>query len=127
MARNRRNDGSTPFAPALKALVICTLLGGASVGFVLQKNKIYELGRQMAKREAILNQLLAENKVRETKLANLMLPGSLAERVREHKLGLELPQPGQMFWLPEPEASQASPLFLRWPKGQPSTKPTPPG
>ena len=51
MGRNRKNNAAIRFVPALKALIICLLLGASSVGYVLQKNKIYELGREINDRE----------------------------------------------------------------------------
>lgn len=110
MARNRKNQsGAVRFVPALKALLLCLLIGGSAVGYVLQKNKIYELGRQITKRESTLERLRWENKLRANQLAALQLPARLAERNRELKLGLVQPQPGQMVWLAEP-AAEKSPL-----------------
>ena len=103
MARNRKNQsGAVWFIPALKAGLLCLLIGGSSVGYVFQKNKIYELGRQITKREIQLERFKAENKLRAHQLANLQLPQRLAERVKEQRLGLVPPQAGQMIWLPEP-------------------------
>ena len=103
MARNRKNQsGAVRFVPALKALLLCLLLGGSAVGYVLQKNKIYELGRQITKREAALERLKWENKLRASQLADMQIPSRLIERIREMKLGLAQPPPGQMVWLPEP-------------------------
>ena len=31
-------------------MLLCTLIGGSCVGYVLQKNKIYELGQQIGAR-----------------------------------------------------------------------------
>jgi len=84
----------------LKAGVICLLLGGSAVGYVLQKNKLHELGRQIAKRESVLNGLKAENKLRAVQLANLQLPAKIEHRVKD--LGLVRMPPVQMIWLPEP-------------------------
>jgi hypothetical protein len=103
MARNRKNQsGAVRFVPALKAVLLCTLIGGSAVGYVLQKNKIYELGRQFARREAWLEHLKLENKKRADQLATLQMPGMLAERVKELKLGLVPAQTWQNVWLPEP-------------------------
>lgn len=108
MARNRKNQsGAVRFVPALKALLLCLLIGGSAVGYVLQKNKIYELGRQITKRESVLERLRWENKLRANQLAALQLPARLADRNRELKLGLVQPQPGQMIWLAEPVAEKA--------------------
>ena len=103
MAKNRKhNETRAQIGPALKAVVICLLLGGSAVGYVLQKNKLHELGRQITKREAVLNALKAENKLRAMQLANLQLPRRIEERVNEQKLGLVRTPAVQMIWLPEP-------------------------
>ena len=107
MARNRKNQsGAVRFVPALKALLLCLLIGGSAVGYVLQKNKIYELGRQITKRESTLERLRWENKLRANQLAALQLPARLVERNRDLKLGLVPPQPAQMIWLTEPVADK---------------------
>jgi hypothetical protein len=103
VAKNRKhNETRAQIGPALKAIVICLLLGGSAVGYVLQKNKLHELGRQITKREAVLNALKAENKLRAMQLANLQLPRRIEERVNEQKLGLVRTPAVQMIWLPEP-------------------------
>jgi hypothetical protein len=103
MARNRRNQsGAVWIIPVFKAGLLCLLLGGSSVGYVLQKNKIFELGQQINKREAQLERMKRENKLKANQLSDLQLPHKLAERVRELKLGLMPPPAGQVIWLPEP-------------------------
>ena len=103
MGTNRKhNEARAQLGPVLKAGVICLLLGGSAVGYVLQKNKLHELGRQITKREAVLNALKAENKLRAMQLANLQLPRRIEERVNEQKLGLVRTPAVQMIWLPEP-------------------------
>jgi hypothetical protein len=105
VGKNRKhNEARAQVGPVLKALVICLLLGGSAVGYVLQKNKLHELGRQIAKREAVLNGLKAENKLRAMQLANLQLPRKIEERVKDQKLGLVRMPAVQMIWLPEPTA-----------------------
>lgn len=118
MARNRRHQsGAVRFVPALKALLLCLLIGGSAVGYVLQKNKIRELGRRINQRETALERLKWENKLRASQLADMQLPHKLAKRVRDPKLGLGLvpPQPNQVIWLVEPgpgrPANVAPPLF----------------
>jgi hypothetical protein len=117
MAKNRKNQSSAVrFVPAMKAIILCTLLGGSGVGYVLQKNKIYELGRQITKREMALERLKWENKVRANQLATLQMPAHLVERVKGLNLGLVMPQPGQIIWLPEPpvekQTNMAAPMFV---------------
>lgn len=105
MARNRKNQsGAVRFVPALKAVLLCALLGGSAVGYVLQKNKLHELGRQIKKREVMLERLKWDNNLRAAQLANLQLPQRLMERVKEQRLGLVPPQPSQCILLAEPAA-----------------------
>jgi len=105
MAYNRRNQsGALRLVPALKAVVFCMVISGLGIGYVVQKNKIHQLGREIMKREAALERLKWDNKVRSDQLAALTLPQNLAERVKEMRLGLMSPQAGQVVWLPEPLA-----------------------
>ena len=106
MARNRKNGtAGVRLAPAAKAILLCVLIGGSGVGYVLQKNKIYELGRQIAKREAMLERIRYQNKISADRLALLQMPDRLAERVKELPLGLVPPQPGQWIHLVEARAA----------------------
>ncbi|MBN2507779.1 MAG: hypothetical protein JXQ71_13910 [Verrucomicrobia bacterium] len=99
----RDESGTIRPLPAIKAFLLCLLLGGTAVGYVAQKNKIYELGAQITLREECLRQLQKENKARASHLGRLQMPQVIAMRVRELNLGLQPPQPGQVVWLPEPE------------------------
>jgi hypothetical protein len=109
VGKNRKHDEATArLGPALKAGLICLLLGGSAVGYVLQKNKLHELGRQIVKREGILARLQWENKLRATQLANLQLPQRIVERVNEQNLGLVRAPAVQMIWLPEPVAERTN-------------------
>ena len=102
MARNRKNGmAGVRLAPAAKAMLLCILIGGSGVGYVLQKNKIYELGRQISKREGVLEKMRYQNKINADRLAALHMPDRLAERVKELRLGLGPPQPGQWIHLAE--------------------------
>jgi hypothetical protein len=76
------------------------------VGYVLQKNKIFELGQQINKREAQLERLKRDNKLRANQLANLQLPQKVAERVKDQKLGLIQPAASAVIWLEEPLAEK---------------------
>jgi hypothetical protein len=109
MARNRKSQsGAVWIIPVFKAGLLCLLLGGSSVGYVLQKNKIFELGQQINKREAQLERLRRDNKLRANQLANLQLPHKVAERVRDQKLGLIQPPAGSVIWLEEPSADKSA-------------------
>lgn len=102
MASNRRNQsGAVRFVPALKAVLLCSLIGGSCVGYVVQKNRIYELGQQIGARQQKLEKIKKENQLLADRLASMQLPQRLAERVRDLKLGLTPPQPNQMVWITE--------------------------
>lgn len=105
MARNRKNQAAAiRFGPALKAVVLCLLLGGSGVGYVWQKNQIYDLGQQMKKRETTLRTLQDQNEKLRKHLAAMRSPKFLEERVKLLNLGLVQPQPGQILRLAEPSA-----------------------
>src|SRR5437764_5878938 len=103
MAQNRKNQSAgSPFIPALKAILLCLLIGGSAVGYVLQKNKLYELGRQINRREVALERLKWDNNLKAAQLANLQMPQRLIDRVKEQKLGLVPSQFSQWIPLIEP-------------------------
>jgi hypothetical protein len=105
MAKNRKyQSAAIRFGPALKAFLLCLLLGGSGVGFVWQKSQIGELGRQITQRENHLRELRDQNKKLKDQLAMLRSPPQLDQRVRELNLGLGQPQPAQVWRLPEPNS-----------------------
>jgi len=115
MGRNRKHETAVRPGPAVKAIVICLLLGGSAVGYVLQKNQLHELGQQITKREGILSKLRWDNKLRATQLANLQLPRRIEDRVNEQKLGLVRAPAVQVIWLPEPtveRTNETTPLVV---------------
>jgi hypothetical protein len=116
MAKNRKTQsGAVRLVPLLKAVVICSLIGGSAVGYVLQKNNIFELGLQLREREARLERLKWDNKIRVSRLAELQFPQRLAERVQELRLGLAPARPAQVIWLAEPsppKSTRPSPSYL---------------
>lgn len=98
----RQQSGAVRFVPALKAVLLCALIGGFCVGYVLQKNKIYELGQQIGLRQQKLDRLKKENQLLEDRLSALKLPQRLAERSQQLRLGLAPPLPSQVIWITEP-------------------------
>jgi len=101
MAKNKRNQSAAiRFEPALKAFVLCLLLGGSGVGYVWQKNQIFELGQQIKQRELRLEQLTVHNKKLEKQLQAMRTPLFLEQRIKA--LGLVAPPPSQVWRLPEP-------------------------
>lgn len=107
MARNRKNQAAViRFGPALKAALLCLLIGGSAVGFVWQKSQIYELGQQIRKRETRLMEMQDSNKKLRDQLAMLRSPAKLDQRARELNLGLGQPQAAQVWRLIEPAPTQ---------------------
>jgi hypothetical protein len=103
MARNRKyRSAAIRFGPALKAFFLCLLIGGSGVGYVWQKNQIAQLGQQLTRSEARLDQAKNLNKRLETQLQGLRDPGILKQKIKDLKLGLVEPPRSQIWILPEP-------------------------
>jgi len=111
MGRNRKHQpAAVRFGPALKASLICLLIGGSGVGYVWQQNQLLELGRQKVEKEKRLTTLRAQNSQLERHLSELRSPKSLETRVREMNLGLALAQPTQIVRLMDvPPTSSVQP------------------
>ena len=94
MARNRKNQSAAiRFGPALKALLLCLLIGGSGVGYVWQKDQIFQLGQQIRKRELRLADLENQSEKLRNQLAMMRSPRFLERRIQELNLGLVPPQP----------------------------------
>jgi cell division protein FtsB len=103
MAKNRKNQSAAiRFGPALKALFLCLLIAGSAVGFVWQKNQIYQLGQQIRQRETRLKRLQNDDQKLSDQLSILRSPPMLDRRARELNLGLAPAQPMQVLRLAEP-------------------------
>jgi hypothetical protein len=105
MAKNRKyQSAAVRFGPALKAFLLCALIGGSGVGYVWQKSQIDELGRLIKAREIRLAELQTQNTKARNQLAELRSPIMLKKRIEELKLGLVKPQESQIWRLTEPAA-----------------------
>lgn len=103
MARNRKHQSAAiRFGPALKAILLCLLIGGSGVGYVWQKDQIRQLGVQITHREMHLKQLRRENEKRRSQLEEMRSLRVLDARIRELNLGLAMPSPTQVLPLKEP-------------------------
>jgi hypothetical protein len=103
MAKNRKHQSAAiRFGPALKAFLLCLLIGGSGVGYVWQKNQIYELGQQIRKREMHLKDLQDQNEKLRRQMAFMRSPPFLEARIKELNLGLVAPQPSQVWYMKEP-------------------------
>ena len=103
MARNRKyQSAAIRFGPALKAFLLCLLIGGSGVGYVWQKNQIYQLGRQIKKHELRLGELKDQNEKLRKQLGMMRSPRFLEARINELKLGLITPPQSNVWRLVEP-------------------------
>ena len=103
MAKNRKHQSAAiRFGPVLKALFLCLIFGGSGIGYVWQKNQVYELGLQIRAREHRLTALENQNKKLRDQLAILYSPPYLDAQIKRLNLGLVPPQPSQIWRLPEP-------------------------
>jgi hypothetical protein len=103
MARNRKyQSAANRFGPALKAFLLCLLIGGSGVGYVWQKDQISQLGQQIKKRELRLADLENQSEKLRKQLAMMRSPRFLERRIQELGLGLVPPQQTQVWRLVEP-------------------------
>jgi len=108
MARNRKyQSAAIRFGPAVKAFLLCLLIGGSGVGYVWQKDQISQLGQQIKKREMRLRELAYQNDKSEKQLAFMRTPLFLESRIRSLNLGLVRPEQSQVWRLPEPQREAA--------------------
>jgi hypothetical protein len=107
MARNRKSQSAAiRFGPALKAFLLCLLIGGSGIGYVWQKDQIGRLGRQKKDREIRLERLKHQNSDLREQLAFMRRPLALEERIKELKLGLGPPQLVWRLTEPAPQLRQ---------------------
>ncbi len=103
MARNRKyQSAAIRFGPALKAFLLCLLIGGSGVGYVWQKDQISQLGRQIKARELHLAALADQSEKLRRQLGWMRSPTYLERRIQELGLGLARPQQTQVWRLDEP-------------------------
>jgi hypothetical protein len=103
MARNRKYESAASrFGPALKAFLLCLLIGGSGVGYVWQKDQITQLGQQIKKRELRLADLKNQSEKLRKQLAMMRSPPALERRIQDLGLGLGPPQQTQVWRLIEP-------------------------
>jgi uncharacterized protein HemX len=110
MARNRRSQSAAiRFGPAIKAFLLCLLIGGSGVGYVWQKSQIDELGRQIRKREQETSALQKQNEKLRRQLSLMYSPRFLEAKIQELNLGLVQAQPSQKWVLREKPAEPLAP------------------
>jgi len=110
MARNRKyQSAANRFGPALKAFLLCLLIGGSGVGYVWQKDQISQLDQQIKKRELRLEDLKNQNKKLRNQVGMMRSPPYLERRIQELGLGLGPPQQTQVWRLAEPARESPRP------------------
>ncbi len=103
MAKNRKTQSAASrFGPALKAGLLCLLIGGSGVGYVWQKDQIDRLGKQILQRERRLAELEDQNEKLRKQLGAMRSPRFLEMKIKELNLGMGPAQQGQVKVLPEP-------------------------
>ena len=103
MSRNRKSQSAAiRFRPALKAFLLCLLIGGSGIGYVWQKEQIARLGQVIKSKEITLNDLERRNEVSRRQLGKMRTPGFLELQIRKSNLGLSKPQDSQILRLTEP-------------------------
>jgi len=109
MSRNRKNQSAAiRFGPAIKAFLLCLLIGGSGVGYVWQKSQINELSNQIRRREQELHGLQDQNEKLKRQYAMMCSPRFLEAKIKELNLGLISPQPSQVWRLQSPATSPAA-------------------
>ena len=108
-ARQGNESAAAWFRPALRVLGCCFFCGLAGIGFVWQKDQIYELGQQIRQWEHRLDEVRIQNKQLNDLLEDLRSPRSLTERARQLELGLVPAQATQMVRLVEAPVMAADP------------------
>ena len=110
MARNRKSQSAAVrFGPALKAFLLCLLIGGSGVGYVWQKEQIAKLGHQIKLRESRLQALEKHNESLRRALYETRSPEFLLRRIKESDLGLVRPTEDRIIRLPEPKLAPPRP------------------
>ena len=103
MARNRKlRSAAARFGPALKAFLLCLLIGGSGVGYVWQKDQIIRLDRRIKQNEVRLVTTQDRNDSLRKQLNGMRTLQGMQQRLKE--LGLIEPQPAQKWRLAEPIA-----------------------
>jgi cell division protein FtsB len=127
MAGNRKNQAAAVhLSTVLKVVLLCTLIGGAAIGYVWQKGEIDRLDKQITAKEKAIKQLQRDNKLMADQVAVLQSPVMIDRRAKELNLGLAPAQPAQKIVLMEGlPASSAVPIQPRQFAARPAVGRTP--
>jgi hypothetical protein len=104
--------------PAIKAALLCAMLGGSAIGYVYQKNQIAEIGKQIANCESRARTLEIQNAELERTLESLKSPHALDQRVKALKLDLAPTTRSQLLTIvevPPPARPKSEPAYVARP------------
>jgi hypothetical protein len=105
--KSRKEAGpSVNYGTLLKVFLMCSLIGGAGVGYVWQQQQVLALGKQMLTAERRLDDLRRQNDKLLRTWATLQSPRMLEEQVKKLNLGLGPPSPEQVMHINETTAAQ---------------------
>lgn len=127
MGRNRKHQtAAIRFGPALRAFLLCMVIGGSGVGYVWQKSQIDGLSKQIKQRELRLKELADTNEKLRNALAMMQSVTQIDRRVKELNLGLVPATPNQVMRLAEPvPATTAPPGETQYAAGRHAEPPIP--
>jgi hypothetical protein len=113
MAQHRRREErpEVRLATVVKTFMICLLIGGVAIGYVLQSHENMRLRRELGALEGELRQLRAETTILTNRLAELHAPANIERMVVAHGLDLVRVRPGQVVQLGVPGSE--SPMMAR--------------
>jgi uncharacterized protein HemX len=110
MARNRKyQSAAIRFGPAIKAFLLCVVVGGSGVGYVWQKSQIDLLGQQIRKREQLLAGLQDQNEMLKRQLSFMSSMNYLEAQIKKLDLNLGPPPTSQIWLLKLPPPDTSSP------------------
>jgi hypothetical protein len=111
MGRNRKHQtAAIRFGPALRAFLLCVVIGGSGVGYVWLKSQIDGLSKQIKQRELRLKELADTNEKLRNSLAMMQSVTQIDRRVKELNLGLVPMAPNQVMRLTEPVPVVVAPV-----------------
>jgi hypothetical protein len=96
----KRKSTALKSSTVIKAIVVCTSVCLAGIGYVWAKTEVWVLSKEMKKLELRLDDLKRQNDVLQRTYSAMCAPATLDARVRQLNLGLAAPLPSQIVRMP---------------------------